>query len=314
MSVLDYLRISDREFGLGAAASEETFEIPKGRVTNMIRFAMVVEQDGATVPTLSDFLTQLGSEIAITVSNKTVIKVSPTDLMKYIVRKKDIFSIAPLNDGTGADNQDMLFVFDLPLCPLDKHEVNLKNPDYGFDGASIVFVKLTYPADANEMDVRKLDVYSVQIPDSRPTKVVEIEKSTKTFASATEGQRINISQKTQKALFDLMIQQTSYISEGITDDLRTISELELHDKKEVALYDDIEVEHVDKPVLGSSNSAITMLQNDEYRIIPFHHSDDAKNATQLTGSNDLVVDVGVAEALNWWQIRLVALSDLARPI
>lgn len=296
------------EDAYGTTASEFTETIPKGVTAHALMIVMQFLQNGANIPTLSDVLTQLGSEIELAVGNKVMMKLSPTDLHEYLTRQMGIHSIVPINDGTGADNQIMELRFPVPLAPIIKDSKRLMHPEYGLDGSKDVAFKLTYPADGNKIDNRKFTLYAISIDGATPRKIVEIEENTVTFTGTGTGQRLTLSQRTEKKLREIMFKQTSYLGEGLTADAMTIEEIAYQEANEDVLFFDIPIRHLPELLEGTSGSAITMLHDDQYPIVRFYDESDPYSVKQLTDSSSLVVKVGVAEAVTYWQFREVPLS------
>lgn len=302
-------RINDKhEEAYLATADQFSITMDKGIKANKIRFVMQGLQNGATKPTIADWLNQLADTITISIGNKNVWKFDPVEYYEYLVRKDKKHGFAFIGDGTGADNHIGIMVFDLPLCPHDKNMIDYMNKEYGFDGSHKVNVLIEYPADANKVDGRKIDVYAISLPESTPNKVIEWEQITKTFTAIGENQIINISQNALKKIYEIMFKQTSYLSEGLTSDLRTIQRLSYQELQEDVLFFDKRIEHFSPMRESESETTGNQSHDDQYPIIPFYHDNDAETSRQLAETSQLAVEVGVAEAISWTQIRIAPLS------
>ena len=302
-------RINEKEEeSLGAVADELNFTLKKGTKANKIRFVFKAVQNGATLPTLSDFLNQLASKIAIKIGNTTIMSFDPVELNEYMIRKLKIQGFAMINDGTGADNHIMIYTFDLPLCPMDKNMIDFMNPEYGFDGSRDINFTITYPADANELDGRLIDVYAIALPDSNAKKVIEYEELTKTFTATGKDQVLSLSQKPAKKIYEVFFKQTSYLSEGLTAFTRTVEKIAYQEDNEDNEFYDIIVEHLNEPKISASEITGALFHDDQYFFLKFYHNEDAETSKQLSNSSQLSVTVGVAEAVTYTQIRIVPLS------
>ena len=306
----DYKRINDKlEEAYSASADQFVLKIKKGTVTNLIRLTLQCLQDGATQPTTSDFLAQLGTTIEIAIGNKVIQSFTPAEYYEYILRKLDITGIGFITDGTGADNHFAQFMLPIFLCPQDKEAIDFMNPDYGFDGSKEVNITITYPADANEIDTRLLTLDSISIPKSTPSKVMEFEEITKTFGSTGKDQELGLSQNTLKKLYEIFIKETSYMSEGATTDQSTIREIAYQESNEDVHFHDMRLDHLtDFIYLSGAETTGDILVDDQYKILPFHHQNSAENSLPLAGTSRLVVNVITAEALTYTQLRIAPLS------
>jgi len=291
-------------------ADEFNMTIEQGVKANKLRFIMRFLQAGATLPTLNEILTQFASYIEIAIGTTTLLKVTPTEFYEYLVRKKNENGIGFIYDGTGADNHVMILIFELPLCPLDKNEMNFMNKDYGFDGSKDVSVTVNYPADGNKVDGRVLDVYAVSEPDSNPTKIIEWEELTKTYTATGDKQDLGISQDPNNKMFEIVFKQTSYLSEGLTAFTRTIEKISYVEGKKAKLFFDKLLEHFNGIIKSDSFTTGAMRHDDQYVIVPFYHGNDAETSQQLVQNSALSVTVGVAEAVTYIQIRTLPLSAI----
>ena len=61
-------------------------------------------------------------------------------------------------------------------------------------------------------------------------------------------------------------------------------------------------------IRSGSETVGSMAFDDQYPIIPFHMKKDANTSRQMTITSQLAVEIGVAEAITWTQIRIVPLS------
>ena len=306
----DYKRINDKlEEPYSASASQFTLTISEGTKTNMLLLVLRAVQDGATQPTTSDFLAQLGSEIEIAIGNKVIQTFDPAEYYEYLLRKLGITGIGFITDGTGADNHIAQFILPIFLAPQDKSVVNYMNKEYGFDGSKKVSITITYPADANELDGRLLTLYSVSIRGSNPSKVLEYEQITKTFSATGKDQVLLLSNNAQKRLFEVFIKETSYMSEGAITDQSTIREVAYQVDNEDVEFHDMRLDHLTEFIyLSGAETTGDLLIDDQYKILPFHSENDSENSIQLQKTSQLIVNVITAEALTYTQLRLSPLS------
>ncbi len=302
------------EEAFGSVAGSFNIKIPKGSKTNLIVLVMRAVQAGATRAILADFLNQLATLITLSIGSKVVQKFDPIEYYEYVIRKLDeqgITGFAIPDDGTGADNQITEFIFPIFLCPLDAKALDAHyiNPEYGFDGNKVVSLVIEYPADANELDGRLLSAYGVSIDEGTPTKIIEYEQLNRTFSATGTKQIISLAQDTSLKLFDLMFKETSYLVESLTAYEPTISKLSYQEDNLDKLFFEQRISHLEK-LFHVSKSQISGARkfSDEYKIINFHESRDAKTSMPLAKTSQLTVEVLQAERLDWTQIRIAPLS------
>lgn len=302
---------------------EETFgsvkgvfniKIPKGTKTNLIKLVMRVSQDGASRATISDFLNQLGDKISIIIGSKVIQSFDPIEYYEYVIRKManlGYSGFAVPDDGTGQTGAITEFIFPIFLCPLDKESIEngFMHKDYGFDGGKKVSVIIEYPADANELNLRLLSAYSVSMDEGNPSKVIEYEQLNKTFSAIGTKQVISLAQDSSLKLFDLMIKEASSLSGGMVTYIPTISRISYQEDNLDKKFMDIRLSHLEVPFhISDSEDDGKRKFDDAYKILAFHENNNAETSMQLAKTSQMVVEVLVAERIDWTQIRISPLS------
>lgn len=302
------------EESFGSVKGVFNISIPKGSKTNLIKLVMRIDQDGASRATIHDYINQLADTISIVIGSKVIQKFDPTEYYEYVIRKLanlGFNGFAIPDDGTGAEGQISEFIFPIFLCPLDKESIEngFMHKDYGFDGSKKVSVIIEFPADANEMDGRLLSAYSVSMDEGNPSKVIEYEQLNKTFSATGDKQVISLAQDSSLKLFDLMFKESSSLSDSLTTYIPSISRVSYQEDNLDKKFMYTRLSHLEVPfhISDDEDSGVRKF-DDAYKILAFHENNDAESSMQLNKTSQMVVEVLVAERIDWTQIRISPLS------
>ncbi len=300
-----------KEEPLLTTASQLNIKVDKGTKAHLILIHMNFLQDGVTKPVLLDALNQMATQITISKGSSELLKFDPTEYYEWFIRKFHIDGLAIANEGTGADNDAMDFVLPIILAPIDKDAIKfgklpLLQKDFGMSDKESWSILIEYPADANELDVRKITVYAIAIPGDTPSKICMYRSTTTEALSVGEDQKLSLSQLASHMLYEWVLKQTSYLSEGDNTDVRTIETISYAEGQEKSGLDTVRLEHASNPVyLADNEDDGVIVHDDQYQIVEFHHSDDYSTSQKLTVNSVLLCEVGVAEAVTYVQ-RLIS--------
>lgn len=252
---------------------------------------MTALQNGATQPTVTDLLTQMGSKIEVKVDGSAVISLSPSDLY-YLNAMMYRTGLPARFSGAGADNQvhviGLIIPFTRAYYPMDIDDT------LGLitEGKTIEF-SLEYPADANETDNREITCVATVMPgqDSQGW----IERRTKTVASPSTGfgNEVDLPQSGNQHLYDLFFFQTTDITDGTTSDTTTVEQVRLLRNERIDILNDINLEALQilNQMAGTGNT--DQIVSDAYGYISFDPTKSLQNIISL--EEDVKIDVNAGD-------------------
>ena len=287
---------------LGATADTLSEEWVDKSPINAILLQMKFAQNGATLPTKANVLTQFGSEIRVTYGGKTIFKMSPTDLFELMQRLSKKNLVLHISDGTGADNHIMTAQL---IIPFGKHiDFDRLNGKYGLDPTKkTVAIEIDYPADGNNIDGRKLTIAGIEVVGSSPNKYIQRNSVTKTPNSTTETAYHDLPNGSNIVLQDLFIYQTTSLGDGTTSDIETIEKIWLEQNTEAVLGDLLNAEffrHME-PNLSATATAPAFNSDYIYRNFASYENDyegfkldkSTRIAFQFGDTNDIRIIAGI---------------------
>jgi len=209
----------------GAVLATHQFEWKSDKPVHGFRLTMQFLQDGATLPTIANVLTQMATDITVRQGGMWF-SMSATDLYHFLRQASGFNYTVHQSDGTGADNHSMSISLDVPLAPLSGQF--WLDEEYGLDPANgTIVVELTVPADANNLDTRKYTLTAFSLKGKNPTKCIQRVSRNLVPAGTGDGSYIDLPSGGDVMLYDIAFFHTTALTAGTTSDVTTIESLSL---------------------------------------------------------------------------------------
>jgi len=292
------------DFPLEAIATTKQIPYKGTKPFNGLNLTFKYLQAGATLETISDVLTQMGTYFVIKQGNKLVFKMSITDLFNYWMIEQKTILQAAVGDATGADNHVSYFTIPvtlsfglLPEQWSDKLGLDPK------DG-KIVF-EFVIPADANEIDNRTVTVTVFNIDDSKPKSYIRRVEFKHTFAKADDDNLVPLASKVGMKLCELFYYQTTSLEAGSTTDAEGLETISLEKGTFPFKVMDLNPKQFAVKHGASSKTAQTTLIPHTYRCIRFTSLAKPSEGIPLEGEMSWNFKTGVAEAHRFFNGLLI---------
>jgi len=268
------------EEAYGATASFFSEEVKHSDPINVVLLTMKFLQDGATLPTIANVLTQFGSNIKIKIGGRTAFDMSPTDLYKLMQFLNRAPILCHVSDGTGTDDHVMSATLIVPLgLEVDLQKIN---GDYGIDPSKAkVVVEVDFPADANNIDTRKLSIVTVGVVGKKPVKYVRRTTTNFTPNAANDSQFVDLPYGSGEILVDVFAYQTTSLGDGTTSDIKTIEKIAVQLNTNDIYLADIDSEAFEFYLRNMSALATSPEISSDYLYIPLGDGNDKYNGIKL---------------------------------
>lgn len=285
--------VSEESFG--AVAKVITTEFKSVEAFNGVLLTMKYLQDGATLETIAEVLTQFATTITLKVGGKIAFKMSPTDLFNINQILADKLLLAHMTDGTGADNQFHTITLFIPFGL--ETELTKLEKKYGLDaGKNKVVLELAVPADGSKVDTRLLTVTAVTVKGSSPTHFVRRVLEAFSPKNANETQYVSLPCGNGEILVDITFWQTTSLGAGTIADTQTIEKVAIQENaKDVCLLD-VTVEAFYARMGNLSRTVTLPAMIDNYINIPLGSEGNKYDGFKLAGKNRLRFTAGDTNA------------------
>lgn len=280
----------------GAVVATLSFNVGGDVPVHELFVTMQFLQNGATLPTIANVLTQFATTVTVKQGTKTIVSGTATDLF-HIMNLAHMTGLAVhQSNATGADNHAMVITLPLPLGPIGM--TNDLHPDFGLNPKNgTITVDLLVPADGNAIDTRKYSVGYASMVGKTPTRVITRVTRNITSSATGDGQYIGLPNGPKVELYDVAFFQTTALTAGTTTDATSIESLSLEiNKSEYGLVD------IYSPMMQSNLGNLSLLAtvpqvSGTYLYFNLNRPHEVDAAIPLTADARININAGVADAL-----------------
>jgi len=286
--------LNEKSYGSGATTITEPIEI--GEPIVQLNLTMKFLQNGATLPTIDNVLTQFATTIRVKQDGIPVFNMSAKDLWALDILAYNLNGLGHISDGTGADNQVMFATLVIPFGPV-AYPYDIV-PDICLPVPRInTTVELDVPADGNNLDNRKLSITAITLPEAAPRAYIERVTKSVTPSGTGWGTYVSLPYGAPYKLFDIFAWQTTNLSDGTTSDVTTIEQIALEKNEKPYRINQINIETLQYNLGNLSGSASSPLIGDEYLYFPLCPNGKIEHAIPLDGPSRIAIYAGDTNAL-----------------
>ncbi|UTU47205.1 Double jelly roll major capsid protein [Huginn virus] len=286
--------VYERSYGSTATTLTEYIEL--GEPILQLNVTMHFLQNGSTLPTIANVLTQMATQIRVKQDGVPVFAASPADLRALDILSYQLCGLGHISNGTGADNAVMFITLAIPFSThiypfgLDP-KVALPVPKVN------TVLELDVPADASTLDTRRLTVSAITLPGASPIAYIERVVKNVTPSGTGWGTYVSLPYGSPYSLYDVLFWQTTNLGDGTTSDVTTIEQVAL-ELNEVPQY--LHQNGIESLQFGLGNfsaSASSPAVQDEYAYFTFAPNRKIEDAIPLDRPARIAINAGDTNAI-----------------